>query len=521
MKYKFIQPITIGRDEKDRIRILDQSVSRSHVKIRKEPSGFRIIDQDSKNGTYVNGKRIKNRLLENDDQIVLGSTKLLFSVKTIQYDQLEQTVSVSKIKKALDPGYYDHDEKYLENISITNLRKRFLLLQKVNTALSGELDINSTFKKILDEIFQIFPADRGAILSLKYDSGKIEIACSKIRVESVFQDEISISKTILNRVIDESVGLLVDDAIIDDHFGTSESIVKEAIRSVLCVPFIRDKQIIGIIYLDTLSKEKKFTEADLELLIALATPASIHLQNALYIEQLKKSHWDTIQALAQAVDARDAYTVGHNKRVSQFAVTIASYLEWPKEKRGLVEFAGILHDIGKIGISDTVLLKPRQLDEDEIQSMQSHPEIGAKIVNRIDFLRPVIPYILYHHERWDGRGYPYGLKGESIPEEGRLLAVCDAYDAMITNRPYRKGLEPEAAIEELIKNKEKQFDPQFVNAFVNAWKSKKIKDFVEEESIDMVYSDVLDANIIIPPYSAKPLIQMTKNTRPQKEEVYH
>ncbi|MCG6982838.1 MAG: HD-GYP domain-containing protein, partial [Deltaproteobacteria bacterium] len=189
---------------------------------------------------------------------------------------------------------------------------------------------------------------------------------------------------------------------------------------------------------------------------------------------------DTIRALAKAVDARDPYTVGHNWRVSRLAVAVASSLGWSGDALGTAELGGILHDIGKIGIPDSIFLKSEKLDEKEWQIMRQHPEIGARMVAGIDFLEPVIPYILYHHEHWDGSGYPYGLQQNEIPEEGRLLLVCDAFDAMTTTRPYRNSLDPELAVEELRQGKGIQFDPMYVNAFITAWKKGSITDALQE-----------------------------------------
>jgi HD-GYP domain-containing protein (c-di-GMP phosphodiesterase class II) len=142
---------------------------------------------------------------------------------------------------------------------------------------------------------------------------------------------------------------------------------------------------------------------------------------------------------------------------------------------------GILHDIGKIGVPDRILMKRGKLNSEERSMMQRHPEIGARIIMEIDFLRSVVPFILYHHEQWDGEGYPYGLKGEEIPMEGRLLAVCDTFDAMTTARPYRKALEPKAAIYELRENMSSQFDPKVVEAFVSAWESGTIAELLEDD----------------------------------------
>jgi len=277
-----------------------------------------------------------------------------------------------------------------------------------------------------------------------------------------------------------SVGLLIDDATTDDRFSLSESICITKIRSALCVPLVQRKEVVGIIYLDAPSQVRAFSEADLELLMTIAGPASVQIQNVLYLSQLKRSYKDTIRALAKAVDARDPYTVGHNWRVSRLAVTVASSLGWSGEEVGVTELGGILHDIGKIGIPDSVFLKRGKLADEEWQIMKQHPEIGAQMIAGIDFLEPVVPYTLYHHEHWDGSGYPYGLKRDEIPREGRLLLVCDAFDAMTTTRPYRKGLKPEVAIEELAKGKEKQFDPKYVNAFVTAWDNGDIVDVLKE-----------------------------------------
>lgn len=180
---------------------------------------------------------------------------------------------------------------------------------------------------------------------------------------------------------------------------------------------------------------------------------------------------DAVQALTQAVNVKDSYTVGHCWRVSRLAVTLASSLDWPEEEIGVVELAGVLHDIGKIAIIDTVLHKQDRLEGEELRAIRLHPEIGARMIMGFKSLKLVIPYILYHHERWDGSGYPYRLMGNDIPPEGRLMALCDAFDAMTTSRPYRAALKIDAAIQELVKNRASQFDPRFLDAFSVAWES--------------------------------------------------
>jgi HD-GYP domain-containing protein (c-di-GMP phosphodiesterase class II) len=132
---------------------------------------------------------------------------------------------------------------------------------------------------------------------------------------------------------------------------------------------------------------------------------------------------------------------------------------------------GILHDVGKIAVPDQILNKPGPLTKDEFAVMKKHPETGKRMLEGIEFLRPALPYVLYHHEQYDGSGYPYGLKGEEIPFEGRLLAVADTFDAIISDRPYRKGASFEKALDELVKFSGRQFDPAVVNAFVSVWEN--------------------------------------------------
>jgi HD-GYP domain-containing protein (c-di-GMP phosphodiesterase class II) len=475
--YRFLHSVSIGRDESNAIQLLDPKVSRNHVKIDYSPEGFRIKDLQSKNGTLINRVKKAEAVLAPGDIISLGSTELVFSQSDVLGDDEETSViNISAEREAL----HSVSGKSDEFTSTAELRRRFDAVLRVNQAIGHEPELRRAFERILEEIFHIFPAERGAVLAINDQTGKLDTVCCRMRSGPVDPGDIRISQTILNKVMEKSVGILVDDAQLDDQFSLSESVCLQNIRSALSVPFIREREIIGILYLDVSSQSDVFSESDLDLLMAIAGPASVQIQNSLYTTQLRESYWNTIRALANAVDARDPYTVGHNWRVSRLAVTLSSSLGWSREALRRVELGGVLHDIGKIGISDTILLKSSRLDQDEWKVVQSHPEVGARIITGIDFLQPVIPYMLYHHERWDGTGYPCGLKGMEIPKEGRLLAVCDAFDAMSTSRPYRDAMKMDEAVEELLRNKGKQFDSNFVNSFTKMWQSGKVNEVLEE-----------------------------------------
>lgn len=182
--------------------------------------------------------------------------------------------------------------------------------------------------------------------------------------------------------------------------------------------------------------------------------------------KLNNSYKSTILALSNSIDARDTYTAGHSKRVSEISIKIGKHLGLSEEKLQTLEIAALLHDIGKLGIPDEILHKPGKLNDYEYSKIKEHPSIGADILRNIEFLKDVLPVILYHHERYDGGGYPCGISGNEIPLEARIISVADAFDAMVSDRPYRKGMPYEAAVSELVKNKYIQFDNTVVDAFL-------------------------------------------------------
>lgn len=184
----------------------------------------------------------------------------------------------------------------------------------------------------------------------------------------------------------------------------------------------------------------------------------------------------TIQALAAAVDAKDAYTRGHSQRVAQYASELAKYVGLSESEVELVRITGTLHDVGKIGVPDSILKKPERLTDEERLIMETHTVLGEEIVKKAPQLAPTLPGVRHHHERWDGKGYPDGLAGEAIPLIARLLAVADTYDAMTSDRPYRKGMDIEIALNEIEKGAGTQFAPELAIQFVEMirqWTGKK------------------------------------------------
>jgi putative nucleotidyltransferase with HDIG domain len=173
-----------------------------------------------------------------------------------------------------------------------------------------------------------------------------------------------------------------------------------------------------------------------------------------------------LSVLTRAIEARDPYTRGHSVRVTALAEAVARRLGWSEERLASLRVGGPLHDIGKLAVADEVLRKEGRLDEHELAQIREHPKLGARILLRVAALREAIPYVLYHHERWDGTGYPSGKAGEEIPLEARVLAVADAFDAMTSDRPYRRALTREEAVAEVERCAGTQFDPKIARVFV-------------------------------------------------------
>ena len=180
----------------------------------------------------------------------------------------------------------------------------------------------------------------------------------------------------------------------------------------------------------------------------------------------RQAHLQTITLLAKVIEARDSHTGGHVERVRQYAVELGKALGWHPDEMVVLEYGALLHDVGKVSIPEAILNKPSRLTNEEMLVIQNHTTDGAKIIEGITHLRQALPYVLYHHEKWDGTGYPEGLKGKDIPREGRLLALADVFDALTSDRPYHQGMSREDALDIIRRDSGSHFDPEMAEVFV-------------------------------------------------------
>lgn len=212
--------------------------------------------------------------------------------------------------------------------------------------------------------------------------------------------------------------------------------------------------------------KKPFNPTELELVVEAGLEYfQLKKDNEILISDLKELFSGTIRAIIEALDAKDSYTLGRSRRVTYYSLKLAEKLGLSDAEHGRVELAGLLHDIGMIGVSDDVLFKTEKLTEEEFKEIKSHVDHGIRILEDIKQLKDVITIIKYHHEHYDGNGYPYGISGEDIPLSSRIIAIADAYDGMVSNRAYRQAMQPEDAVKVLEHLSGKQFDPELVQVF--------------------------------------------------------
>lgn len=242
--------------------------------------------------------------------------------------------------------------------------------------------------------------------------------------------------------------------------------------SLISVPLRIGGEVFGVLNVYDKRSGGSFRKEDLTLLTALAQKAALALENQALHESIYTTLTETLVSLVSTIEARDPYTRDHSQRVTQWAVRIARKMGLSKEETDLLRFAGYLHDIGKIGIRDSILMKPARLTEEEISIIRTHPIIGERIVKPLGLLPLERSVIRHHHERWDGQGYPDGLKGREIPLPARILAVADGFDAMTSDRVYRRSRSPEQALREIEKCAGTQFDKDVVAAFKKAFQAE-------------------------------------------------
>jgi putative nucleotidyltransferase with HDIG domain len=289
------------------------------------------------------------------------------------------------------------------------------------------------------------------------------------RVEPVIYGNTIISNEMLHRMVDDLMPLLskrkgpvlVSEVRGDETF----SWLADSVSSFLAVPLQRQDQVLGCMFAAN-KQAGVFDSVDSKLLNSIATESAIYVENSSLYSDVHGLMMGLLHSLTSAVDAKDAYTCGHSERVALLSRHLAQEIGLPDAEVDQIYMAGLLHDVGKIGVPESVLQKTGKLTSEEFDQMKKHPQIGARILSDVKQIKAIIPGVLYHHERYDGKGYPSGLSGANIPLMGRIICLADCFDAMTSNRTYRKALPLEVAVTEIRRCAGTQFDPALAEAFV-------------------------------------------------------
>jgi len=256
--------------------------------------------------------------------------------------------------------------------------------------------------------------------------------------------------------------LIINDLKADKNYKW----LAEHAQQLLAVPLQRREQTLGCLFALDKANGSEFDSVDSKLVTSISNESSIYLENAILFGDVHELMMGLLHSLTSAVDAKDAYTCGHSERVALLSRHLAGLVRLPDNEIERIYMAGLLHDVGKIGVPETVLQKTGKLTPEEFDQMKKHPEIGARILADVKQVEDIIPGVLYHHERYDGKGYPTGLAAKNIPLMGRIICLADCFDAMTSNRTYRKALPLEVALTEIRRCSGTQFDPELAEAFL-------------------------------------------------------
>jgi putative nucleotidyltransferase with HDIG domain len=386
----------------------------------------------------------------------------------------ELTSGEVRILKALaEIGGNAIHRMYLHEHTLKQL-ERLAALRSIDLAISSILDLKMTLKIVINEVVEQLNVDAAAVLLLQAGDSSLEyVAGQGFYTRNIETTRVRIGEGNAGRAVMERRIIQVPDLMnVDGKFTRSQLLANERFASYYAVPLIAKGEVKGVLEIfhrSPLNPDREW----LDYLETLGGQTAIAVENSTLFEDLQRSNFElamaydaTIEGWSRALDLRDRETEGHTQRVTDMTLRLARSMGLSEERLVLIRRGALLHDIGKMGVPDHILHKPEELNEEEQAIMRQHPQLAYDMLEPIAYLRDALDIPYCHHEKWDGTGYPRGLSGTEIPLEARLFAIVDVWDAITTDRPYRKGWPREKALEYIREESGKYFDPRLVEVFL-------------------------------------------------------
>lgn len=397
--------------------------------------------------------------------------KLLYAGFNSLLDRLKSA------KDMADSLHNDELARYSRELESTNRElddkvKKLSALSVIGRNMNEIRKLDDLLKMVLNTALRELSGRSGSVMLYEKGVDELFIHCGiGLSPEGHRKNRFRMGEGIAGWVAEHKKSVMTDSAITDVRYAPGRGMKHDI--ALLCVPFLGSGgNMLGVINVERPDMQSPFSTSDLEYLTAMAGQAAVAIENVELIQDLQKSYYDTISALAMTVEAKDPYTLGHSKRVTQYSMAIADEMGLSEKDLQTIQYGATLHDIGKIGVRESVLNKPGVLTREEYVEIMDHAVIGENIISGVDFLQATRPIIRNHQERHDGKGYPDGLAGDDIPIMVAIVSVADNYDALTTDRPYRKAFQATKVIDIIKEEAGTKFNPVVVEAFLRIFEDK-------------------------------------------------
>ncbi len=350
---------------------------------------------------------------------------------------------------------------------------RFSTLLRISEILHGAKDADKMRELLIPLALRMVQAQGAAFFMMDETSGTLTCSVSSEKAGKLIQIPLGMGVAGWVALQGQTVNVNIDE---DQRFaGQFEPIFQFRVRNVLSVPVRGAGRTLGVLEVVNKSGVRGFDETDANLLSVLAREAGMSLDNLQHLQESQRTIQELLRGLARYIDAKAPYLMGHSERVARLSQVIGEELGMQPEELQRLYLEGLLHDLGNVGVDDELLLRTSSLSEEEINRIKHHSAIGGEILGDVAALRSLMAGPMYHHERWDGNGYPQGLKGEQIPLHARIVGVAEAFDALRSSRPYREAISPGEALVKIRESSEVMFDPRVINALTSAFQRGKIQ----------------------------------------------